>query len=249
MQGASERVRVNLSATLAPLGDPESGLDFLGREGFEAVQLSASQPGMRPRELDGGARRALRERMRRLELAVSGIDLWIPAEHFGAASEVSRAIDAFLETLRLAEFLDRCAVSCTLPRDDAARDSRAALLREAERRGVLLVDFAEGATTENSIRVGLDLASIRPRELSVAESIASAGDGLGAIRLSLGAANGGRRPFRAGDEGMNLLRDLRSALRLGGATLRPVADARGWPDARAGLRSTRDAWNNAAGLG
>lgn len=249
MLGTDMERRVGLAATLAPLGEVNDGLDFISRSGFDGVQLSASQPGLRPRELDAGARRALRERFRRLELVVSGIDLWIPVEHFADAALVSRATDACMESLRWAEWLGRAPLSMVLPSNDAAGEVRAILLREADRRGVSIVDFAEPAVAEGPVRIGLDVARLRSRHEPMLEAIVLAGGGLGAIRLSLPDSTAGRQPFRPGGEGLEVLREVQVSLRSGGFPGLPVADARSWPDARAGLRSTRDAWNAAAAVG
>ena len=59
MQGPSTTTPEDcLAPTLAALGDrPRTAIDRLAGLGFRAVQLSASQPGLRPRELDRSGRR------------------------------------------------------------------------------------------------------------------------------------------------------------------------------------------------
>ncbi len=251
MSGATPERRVRLAATLAPLGDPEPGLQFISRSGFEAVQLSASQPGLKPRELDSGARRGLRERLRRLELAVGGLDLWIPREHFRDPQEVARATDAMLDALRLAEDLGRVTLHCMMPAESDAETApvRRTIVGEAARRGVSIADFADDAVAEGPVRLGVDLAALAARRATAMESIALAGAALGAVRLSRAVDGGARMPFRPGGEGWEILHEVRTALVTGGFPGFPVADARRWPDAKAGLLSTRDAWSAVAAVG
>ena len=72
-----------LAPTLAPLGEqPRAALARLSKLGFRHVQLDATQPGLRPRELDRSARRHLAATLRRPEDSPIGVDLWVPASHF-----------------------------------------------------------------------------------------------------------------------------------------------------------------------
>jgi hypothetical protein len=54
------RTQHPVAATVAPLGDPASAFAWLSAAGIRGAQLSATQPGMRPRELGESARRDLR---------------------------------------------------------------------------------------------------------------------------------------------------------------------------------------------
>lgn len=238
--------RANLSATLGALGEPQAALEWLARMGFGAVQLSASQAGLRPRELDASARRGVRERLRRLELAPSGIDLWIPVEHFAAADTVSRAIDAFAATIAFAEFLGRIGVSCVLPAPESAPEARRSVIEEAARRGVRLADFAEGAKAEGPVGAGVDQSRCRAASRSTVEAIACAGASLAAVRIGSTSADGRSAPIEPGSMAAFELAEIRLAIEVGGAHLTPVADARSWPDPPAGLASTIDAWRRAA---
>jgi len=246
MNAIDRERRVQLAATLAPLGEPPPALAWISEQGFAAVQLSAAQPGMRPRELDTGARRALRELLRRLELAVSGIDLWIPPEHFANQRDVARAIDAFRDTVDFAESIGRPPLSCMLPSRDSAAEVRSVLLDEADRRGVRIADFAEGAVAEGPVDLGLDIAAVLAQGGSPLEALARTGSALGAVRLGMPTPTGSRMPFSTDGPGIAALVEVRRALQIGSFRGHPVADARNWPDPREGLRSTRDAWNAAA---
>ncbi|MFO0874695.1 MAG: hypothetical protein U0575_12095 [Phycisphaerales bacterium] len=89
-----------LAAALAGLdGDPRDDLAGVARLGFRCVQLSATRPGLRPRELDATGRRGLRERLRWLELSPSGVDLWIPPAHFVESAHIDRAVDAVIAAI------------------------------------------------------------------------------------------------------------------------------------------------------
>jgi sugar phosphate isomerase/epimerase len=79
--------------------------------GFRAVTLNGAMAEIRPRDLDRSARRDLAALLRRSELACSGIDLWIPSEHFVDPARVDRAIGATLEAIELAADLARLAGS------------------------------------------------------------------------------------------------------------------------------------------
>lgn len=249
MRDASIVERVRLAATLAPLGDWGAGLAFISESGFEAVQLSASQRGLRPRELDGSARRALREQLRRLELTVAGIDLWIPQEHFTDPAHVSRAVDAFGESLSLAEFLDRTPLSCVLPDSSSAAAVRATLLSEADRRGVTVADFGEHAVLEGPVRRGIDLAALRARNGSLIEAMALAGAQVAAIRIPTSASGAAGETSQRREAGEDSIRELQVLLHTGGFAGIPVVDARQASEPRAALLSLRDAWRHAAAVG
>ncbi|MFG0330159.1 MAG: hypothetical protein ACF8PN_09705 [Phycisphaerales bacterium] len=131
-----------LSPTHAALaeGDPRPALKRIAEAGFRFVQLSAALPTMRPRELDRSARRDLLARLRRLELTLSGLDLWIPEEHFGDPAHGDRAMNATLEAIELAADLDRVPLSMTLPRGMDA-GLRSTLADRADMCGVEIADF------------------------------------------------------------------------------------------------------------
>lgn len=67
-----------------------------------AVQLDAAAAGLRPRELDRSARRDLAATLRRLSLACSGLDLFIPSSHFSDPAQTDRAVSAVFDAIELA---------------------------------------------------------------------------------------------------------------------------------------------------
>ena len=94
-----------LAPTLTGLGErPRVVLDRLAVCGFRAVQLSASQPGLRPRELDRSGRRDLAGRLRRLALVAAGVDLWIPRAQLLDPARVDRAVGTMLDAVGLGLF-------------------------------------------------------------------------------------------------------------------------------------------------
>ena len=137
-------MRLPPAPTLAPLvagGDPRAALQLLADSGFHHVQLSAALPGMRPRDLDRSARRDLLARLRRIELTVAGVDLWIPQEHFAAPEHADRAAVAVLDAITLAADLGRVPLSVRLP--DGVDDHVAQEWRSrAEICGVSIADHA-----------------------------------------------------------------------------------------------------------
>lgn len=244
--------RAMLAATLEPLGDPVESLEWLGGAGVRGVQLSATQPGLRPRTLDGSARRELRARLKRLELTLSGLDLWIPPEHFTEPANVDRAAAAAEAAVVLAADLGRVPVSMTLPADAAASALAAQalshLLARALHHGVTLVDFQTPPGSHPAIAPGVDLALVLDRGgdplAALAEASVAAGRPPGAIRLAARPAAGARGPLGAPD--VPLLRRLREAFARDRLLPMPVLDARGWHDPRAGVRQSLAAWEAAA---
>ncbi len=107
--------QVAIAATIAPLGDPADACAWLSSLGIRGVQLSATHPSTRPRDMGSSARRDLRGMIARLGLRVSGIDLWIPSAHYADAATTERAIDAVRDACDLAGALDRAVVCIALP--------------------------------------------------------------------------------------------------------------------------------------
>jgi len=176
-----------LAPTLAVLGDrPRSSLDRLARMGFRSVQLSATQPGLRPRELDRSGRRDLLARLRRLQLPAAGLDLWIPAAHFTDPATVDRAVATVGAAIELAGDLDRCPVSLVLPGDDA-RPLIDAIAEQALRHGVRVADHAvppQAQGANPSIGAGIDPSSWLSRDEDPVAAVSKYARDLVSVRLS-----------------------------------------------------------------
>lgn len=103
--------------------EPRSLIEWAARLGFRCIQLDAAMPGVRPRDLDRSARRDLAALLRRLELGLSGLDLWIPPAHFTDPARAERAIEAAEQAVDLAAAIaqlgaaapTRPALAITLP--------------------------------------------------------------------------------------------------------------------------------------
>lgn len=155
------------------------------------VQLDATLAGIRPRELDRSARRDLAALLRRLDLQLSGLDLWIPPEHFTDAVHQQRAIDATTAAIELAGELcslvgpqSNPTVSLTLP-EALTLETRNVLIDAALGRGVTLADHRLGASASvPAIGLGLDPATVLLAGQDPAALAAKASAKLGSVRLS-----------------------------------------------------------------
>ncbi len=76
-------------------------IDLIHSLGAKGITLDASTPDLRPRALTRSARRDLAASLRRRELAFTGLDLWIPPEHFADPTHTHRAIDALSQAATL----------------------------------------------------------------------------------------------------------------------------------------------------
>ncbi|MCA9307393.1 MAG: hypothetical protein KDA16_12725, partial [Phycisphaerales bacterium] len=198
-----EGLAPGLSLALAGLelpGDLGARFAWVKDRGYRAVQLNAAEPGARPRELGRSARRDIAAKARRAEVEVSGVDLWIPAEHFIEDARADRAMSAACEALEyaaeivaLASAGRRAVVSMTLPvSDDASRervDSVARAIGEcAQRAGAVVGDFQwppDARSTGEPIGVGIDPAAVIAEGVTSAAKAASRmGERLAAARLT-----------------------------------------------------------------
>lgn len=245
----------DLAPTLAALPDePRRAMDRLRELRFRFVQLSASQPGLKPRELDNSARRDLVSTLRRREIEIAGVDLWIRPEHFSDVAHVDRAVNAALDAVTFAADLGRVPLSLTLPSDTEAQnapadEAAAAVIAACERFGVPLADHAVPLSERprhDLLGVGIDpvawLASsggIDPAQIasSVPQSILSA-------RLSDLSRTGSRQPPDLPGGRLNL-QEYRIALSAAGYSHPVILDARQWNNPWQALESARDAWHDA----
>jgi len=175
-----------MAPTLAALGDrPRPALDRLAEMGFRSVQLSAAQPGLRPRELDRSGRRDLLARLWRLQMPAAGLDLWIPTEHFLAPAQMDRAMEAVGAAIELAADLGRCTVSLVLPGAEAGPLVEA-IAEQALRFGVRVADHAvppEVTASNPSIGAGIDAAAWLARDEDPVAAVREHARDLVSVRL------------------------------------------------------------------
>ncbi len=178
--------------------------------GFAAVQLNAAAPGVRPRDLDRSARRDLGAIIRREGLALSGVDLWVPPDHFSDPPQTDRAMSALQSAIEMAgeiSLLVRgtnsaggppAVVSIAFP---PALDEELlfVLAAAADRAGVRIADHtlparAASERLEPAIGIGIDPASALSGGIDPAALASALGARLAAARLSdLSSTVGGGR--------------------------------------------------------
>jgi len=243
-----------LSATIAPLGlEAKEAIDAVASMGYRAVQWSATQPGMRPRDLDASMRRGVAAHLRRLGLSCSGVDLFIPGAHFVEPAHIDRAIDAVAQASSLAVALGRCAVHLALPEPDASAPGRCdeavrAICEIADREHLLVVDYSVGALEASArdqgspLRVGIDPAVLIAAGRDVPLAVGRAGVRLGGARVCDLLQGATRAPVGEAIDGRLDLAAYRAALTVVGLRTSPVADARQWSNPGGGLLRTLDRW-------
>jgi sugar phosphate isomerase/epimerase len=245
---------LELAVTIAPLPTPpRQAFDRLREMGFRHVQLSATQPGLRPRELDRSARRDLLAVLRRRELSVSGVDLWIGPGDFLNPAKVDRAVAAVIEAIELAADLGRCPVSLTLPGREADSDREkpalepvmAALIKAAQSRDVPLADHAIPVVEREYIGVGIDPAAWLARDEDPASAVSRHADRLVSLRLCDLLTSGLRGPIGDEQEGRLDVLAYKVAAGLANALRPVVVDVRQWTDPWAGLKQTLEMWRKA----
>ncbi|MGB0768043.1 MAG: hypothetical protein ACPGYV_10070 [Phycisphaeraceae bacterium] len=253
---------LRLSPTLGPICtatglSPRQALASVASEGFAAVQLDATWPGLRPRELDRSARRDLQASAVRDGLMISGIDFFIPTDHFRDAAHVDRAAAALQGACSLAADLGRVPVSLALPLNDAEPGLIDLILATADGLGVTLAihdeadfEYARDWLAGHDrpvVGAGVDPASLLIRRLDPASSAQSLGDAWCVARLSdasRGQADGGRCVVGRGDLDLSAYRisaDLATTRR--GPV---VLDLRGVASPIQAMREADAAWQNAA---
>lgn len=245
-----------LSLALVGLELP-GGLDARFRwareAGYSAVQLNAADPAARPRDLGRSARRDIAAMARRAEVIISGVDLWIPPEHFVDPSRADRAVSAACEAVEFAAEVVALAsdgrtpaLSIALPRAEAGSgapvESAARPIAErAQRAGAVVADHqwpAHERSTGEPIGVGIDPAAVLANESAVSPAKAASrmGARLAGARLSDLSASGERvEPGRGGGGRLDVMAYL-VALSTAGYLGSVVVDLRGLADPRGAAR-------------
>ncbi len=179
-------------------GGARAAISWAAAAGFRCIQLDATAPGIRPRELGRSARRDLAAFLRRSELSLSGVDLWIPPEHFMDPTRVSRAVDAANQAAELAGELARWSgggggfVSVVFP-SGLAPDISGSLAESAMKCGAELADHRLAASPTAK---GPDGAAV-PSHISLGTGIDPAAALLAGQDPSILAARAGARLLAA----------------------------------------------------
>jgi hypothetical protein len=235
----------------APWGMPTpDAAAWIRDQRVRGLALDAARPDCRARDLGRSARRDLAAMLRRTELELAGIDLFIPPEHYTDAAKSERAMQTVEQTAILAAELARLVggrsrpvISITLPASLPEHD-RAALTAVFEQHGAIGADHTPDAPHPSAwLGAGIDpaacfLAATDPATLA-------AQPGVVALRLSNLNATG-RCPVNA--EGGRL--DLPTYT---GALLTRhlhwiTADTRGCAEPARAVRAALDAWRGLTAL-
>jgi len=250
-----------LSVTVAPLvgrcgGSLERAIERLAGEGVRAVQLSAAQKGLRPRELDRQSRRELLALLARRGLMLGGLDLMIPHKHYVDSATQDRAVAATVAGIGLAADLGRVPLSVSLPIKKLPDDVARALLAAADGQGVMLAVHAEhdlealGCWLEHHdqplLRAALDPAALIALGHDPADVATKFAPSLGAARLDDHArtsvsAGGGRCPIGEGE--LDVI-GYRAALAVAERLRSIVLDLRDLPEPVGALRIALRQWSH-----
>jgi sugar phosphate isomerase/epimerase len=124
-------------------GTVRGALECLAAAGFRAVQLDATLPGLRPRDLSARARHDLTALLSRRSMVLAGLELFIPRRHYLEPEHVDRAMAATTAAIEFAADLGRVPLSLSLPVSAMSDDARVALAACADGHGVTLAVHAE----------------------------------------------------------------------------------------------------------
>ena len=273
--------RPDLAATIGPLvemaiaggasmGEAAAGaFRQVGRLGYRSVAWPAMTPGLRPRDLDATARRGIASELRRHELTLASVDLWIPPGHFLDPEHLDRAVTAVEAAVAFAGDLARHAaldpgsagrrrpiVSTLLPSEPERRaagrrgeelaQAIAALAAAGERAGIAIADHApESSVNPSPLASGVDPAACLAAGRDPAATVLAAGRRLAAARLvdlfrsGLRGAIGEPGEARLDIVGYRVALDV---IEFRGAT---IVDSRQWRDPSGGLAVSLERWAGA----
>ena len=213
--------------------------------GYRGVQLSATDPETRPRDLSQSARRDLAHAVTRLELVCAGLDLFIPAHHFTDPAFMARAFDASVAAIELAAALGRVPVTLPLPPGDH-RELHGAIGETASRHGVGVLVPILTATECDALQppcaASVDCAAVLGAGGDPVALVLSADGRVGGVRVAELGRAGLRMPVLDPRESRLDLLTLRVALETVGFQHLPVVDARQWDEPDAGLLAVLDRW-------
>jgi sugar phosphate isomerase/epimerase len=248
-----EPITLSLALAQTPeAASPRAALVWAREHGFAWVQLDATQRGVRPRELGGSARRDLAATASRTGIRMSGLDLWVPPEHFLGSDTVDRAVSAVVDAAGLLGDLVQLGaapmgapVSILLP-DGVTASVVAAIEAAADKAGVLIADHAVEPATGAGVDPALHLmAGGDPTQaVSGGGSGIAIGHGLAAVRLSDANAIG---RCAVGSGKLDVL-SYAVALSTAEWGRTVTVDVRGLPDPEVGVARAVEAWRDSTSM-
>lgn len=219
-----------------------AALEWTASLGYRWVQLDGRS--LKARDLDRGARRDVAALLRRLGLSVSGIDLWIPPDHFASATDADRAVSAATGALELVAELaglvagSRPALSLTIPGKPVAGVIEALAAVGAQCGGVV-ADHAWPVRAGGTLAVGVDPAALLVAGADPVTEVTKLAAMPVSARLSDLAAEGRVIPGAGGLD----LAAYDAALAVRGFQGPRVVDLRGLRDQAAAAGSIRRSWS------
>lgn len=183
-------ISISAAGFIARSPSPKAAIEEIHAMGVRGITLDASVPDFRPRALSRSARRDLAASLRRRELEFTGLDLWIPPEHFADATNAHRAIDAVSQAAEMSAELatlvggrSRPVVSVLLPNEMNETD-RLAIGANAQRVGAVIADHQpEQGEHVAGIAIGIDPVMMLVAGMSPGKAVMHAGEHLAAVRL------------------------------------------------------------------
>jgi hypothetical protein len=244
--------RPAIAATIAPLVasgaciDVRAALAWSSEVGFRGVQISALEPGLRPRDLSASARRDFAGTLARHELQCAGIDFFLPPAHLTDPAHAARAFDAIEATLEFAAQLGRAPVTLPLgPR--VSCELRPAIAASADRLGVRVLlpatEEADLAAMAEPFAASIDCASVLAAGARPEELVSRSGAHLGGVRIVDLWRSGLRGPIAEPHESRLDALALRMAVETARFRGLCVLDARQWLQPRTGLQQSLARWN------
>ncbi|GAB5495691.1 MAG: hypothetical protein Phyf2KO_07710 [Phycisphaerales bacterium] len=190
-------------------------IGWVNKLGYRAIALDSTHPELRARSLDRSARRDLAASLKRSQLCLSGVDVFVPAKHFADRENADRATAAVLGAIELARELGSLgagseAVVCFELPDEPVEGVESEIVADAERFGVSVavvrrdvkglgravdIDALHDAGVEPAERIAEGCAQIRwggPRPdrrvelMPIAGAFAMSGGGSCVVDLSHG---------------------------------------------------------------
>ncbi len=245
-------ISISTAGYLTGSPSPKAAIEEIHAIGVRGISLDAAAPDFRPRELTRSARRDLAASLRRRELEFTGLDLWIPPEHFADATHVHRAIDAVNQAAEMSSELAALVggrstptVSVVLASDMNPTD-RVAIGANAQRVGGIIADHQpEQDQHVSGIGIGIDPTMVLMTGHSPGKAVTRAGKNLASVRLSDLSAMG---RCVVGSQGGKLdVRGYAGALIVAGQEW-IVLDVREMPEPRVAAALATQAWNEAAAI-